>query len=80
MNYLLKSVNTYRVPTEDAALNLRETLAASDYGALTAFTYKIKEVKVKGEVVDTYVVCSATLVFNPEKEPELLVKASYGLE
>lgn len=79
MNYLLNGVNTYRVPTEEAALGLREELNNSPYGELTAFSYTVKEVKQKGEVIDTYYVVKAKLVFTNEKEPESLVHAIYEL-
>lgn len=79
MNYLLNSVNTYRVPTEQAALELREQLNNLDCGELVAYSYTIKEIKVKGEVVDTYYIVKAKLQFTPEKEPETVVKVEYSL-
>ena len=79
MNYLLTAVNTYRVPTEEAALNLREELNNLPYGDLTSFSYSVKEVKAKGEILDTYYIVKAKIVFNLEKEPESLVHPSYEL-
>ena len=79
MNYLLNAVNTYRVPTEEAALNLRETLNNLPYGELTSFSYTVKEIKQKGEVIETYYVVKAKLVFTIEKEPESLVHPIYEL-
>lgn len=79
MNYLLNAVNTYKVPTEEAALSLREELNNLPYGELTSFSYTIKEVKQKGEVIDTYYVVKAKIVFTPEKEPETLVHPTYEL-
>ena len=80
MNYLLNSTNVYRVPSEAAALKLREELSNLDYGELVQFAYSIKEVKQKGEVVDTYYVVKAKIAFTPEKEPELVIYPNYGLE
>lgn len=80
MNYLLNAVNTYRVPTEEAALKLREELNNLEYGELTQFSYTIKEIKAKGEVIETYYVVKAKLVFTPEKEAELVIYPKYGLE
>lgn len=80
MNYLLNSTNVYRVPDETAALRLREELSNLEYGELTQFSYAIKEVKAKGEVVDTYCVVKAKITFTPEKEPELVIYPHYGLE
>lgn len=77
MEYLLKVVNTYRVETEAEALTLRETLRNKSNGELTAFAYTVKEVKQKGEVIGSYVVCKATIEFNKEKEPERQVSVAY---
>lgn len=70
MNYLLKVTNVYRVPNETAVLNLREELSALPVGELTAFSYTQKLVKAKGEVIDEYFVCKATIEFNKEKDPD----------
>lgn len=70
MNYLLKVTNTYRVPNETAALNLRDELANLPIGDLTAFSYTQKQVKAKGEIVDEYLVCKATIEFQKEKEAD----------
>lgn len=80
MNYLLNTTNTYRVSDESAALKLRDELSNLDYGELTQFSYSLKEVKAKGEVVDTYCVVKAKITFTPEKEPELVIYPHYGLE
>ena len=75
--YLVKSTLTYRVDNEDEALALRETLREIECGELTDFGYKNKEVKSKGEVIDTYTMCSATITFNTEKEPENVIYVSF---
>lgn len=80
MNYLLNSTNVYRVPSEQAALDLREELTNLPYGELTSFSYSVKEVKQKGEVVDTYYLVKAKIVFTAEKEPETVIYPKYGLE
>ena len=77
MNYLLKVVNTYRVPTEEAALALREELAEGQVGRLVAFTHTLKEVKAKGEVIEEYWVCKATIEFTKEKECDSHVSVTY---
>ena len=77
--YLLKTVNTYRVPTVNDALNLREELSNLSYGELISFTYTTKYIKQKGEIVEEYQVVKATIEFNSEKEPESLVNVSYGM-
>lgn len=77
MNYLIKVTNTYRVPNEEAALALREELDHDTCGELTAFSYTQKQVKAKGEIVDEYLVCKATIEFNKEKEPSTKVTVNY---
>ena len=77
MEYLLKVTNVYRVETEHDALELREQLRHNSGGDLTAFSYTVKEIKQKGEVVGSYLVCKATIAFNAEKEPERRIQVSY---
>jgi len=77
MEYLLKVQNVYRVETEAEALTLRESLRNKSGGELTAFAYTVKEVKQKGEVIGSYVVCKATIEFNKEKEPERRISVTY---
>ena len=77
MEYLLKVTNTYRVPTVEAALALRDRLAETSCGELTAFSYTTKYIKQKGEIVEEYQVCKATLSFTEEKDPTDVIRASY---
>ena len=76
--YLIKVTNTYRVPTVEAALKLREALSHNDYGELISFKYATKYIKEKGEIVEEYQLVTATIAFNNEKEPESTVQAYYG--
>lgn len=70
MKYLLNVVNTYRVPTVEDALSLREELQGMPGCELVSFQYNTKYIKVKGEVIEEYQVVKAKLSFNEEKEPE----------
>ena len=54
MYYNLKTTNVYRVPTVEDALRLRKWLEKECVGELTSFSYKTKQIKVKGEVVEEY--------------------------
>ena len=54
MYYNLKTTNVYRVPTVEDALRLRKWLERECVGELTSFSYKTKQIKVKGEVVEEY--------------------------
>ena len=77
MEYLLKVQNTYRVTTEGEALKLRERLRNESNGNLIAFSYTIKQAKQKGEVVDEWFVCKATIEFNLEKECDRNINVTY---
>lgn len=78
--YLVNVVNTYRVPTVEDALKLRENLEEISNGELISFTYTTKYVKAKGEIIDEYQVVKAKISFNDEKLPEQYVNISYGEE
>lgn len=77
MNYLLKVTNTYRVPTVQDALTLREELSKTSCGELTSFSYTTKYIKAKGEIVEEYQLCKATLSFTEEKTPEAVIHVNY---
>ncbi len=70
MEYLLNTVVTYRVHTVEDAEALHERLKNDGRFELVAFIRKTKPVKEKREIVDTYEVCKAKLVFTEEKDPE----------
>lgn len=75
MTYLINAVNTYRVPTVDDALNLREELSNLNYCELESFFYTTKYDKKADE---EYQVVKAKLVFNDVKKPDSPIAASYG--
>lgn len=75
--YLINVVNTYRVPTVEDALSLREKLEEIDGCELVSFTYTTKYLKAKGEIINEYQVVKAKIAFNEEKEPEQRVDISY---
>lgn len=77
MRYLLKAVDTYRVPTVADVDALHEELLKDPNFDLTAFSYKTKYIKQKGEIVEEYQVVSATKVFTEEKEPTGVFTVSY---
>lgn len=70
MTYLLKAVDTYRVPTIADVEALHEKLLDDPTFDLTAFSYKTKYIKAKGEIIEEYQVVSATKIFTDEKNPE----------
>lgn len=69
MKWLIKVVETYVVPTVAEVENLHEEFLQDNHYQLTGYSYKTKEVKSKGEVIDEYQVVTATKIFNQEKEP-----------
>ena len=77
MRYLLKAVDTYRVPTVADVEALHEELLQDPNFDLTAFSYKTKYIKAKGDIIDEYQVVSATKVFTDEKNPEGVFTVSY---
>jgi hypothetical protein len=68
--YTLKTTSTYRVPTVQDALKLRKYLEKTGPGELNSFTYTTKEIKLKGEVIETYQLVKASFNIDSEKEPE----------
>lgn len=77
MRYLLKAVDTYRVATVADVEALHQELLDDSTFDLTAFSYKTKYIKQKGEIIEEYQVVSATKVFTEEKEPKRVVTVSY---
>lgn len=76
-DYLIKTTNVYRVPTVEAALELRKRLEEISCGELVNFSYTTKYIKVKGEIVEEYQLVKATISFTPEKDPEVRIEATY---
>lgn len=68
--YLLDTVVTYRVSTVEDVKKLHAEMQQNKLYSIVAFSYKTKEVKEKGEVVDEYQVVTAKLSVNVEKDPE----------
>jgi hypothetical protein len=62
---------------ESGRLYLHEELLQDPTFDLTAFSYKTKYIKEKGQVVEEYQVVAATKIFTDEKEPERTVSVSY---
>lgn len=77
MGYLLKVTNVYRVPTVTDALELRDKLSRTDCGELISFSYTTKYIKAKGEIIEEYQLCKATISFTEEKDPDIVVNATY---
>lgn len=75
IKWLTKGSLEYRVETKEEADKLHREFesAANDNGfVLSGWTETLKEKKSKGEVLDSWYICSAKLTFNDAKEPESL--------
>ena len=70
MEYLLNTVVTYRVADVQEAEALHKELQQDHRFECMSFSRTTKEVKAKGEIIMTYELCKAKLVFATEKEPE----------
>jgi hypothetical protein len=77
MKYLITSVETYRVDTENEAKALIEEAKTDSHSILSKYTSEYKERKAKGEVVDEYFKVTLTRQFTDIKEPESQVTISY---
>ena len=77
MRYLLKVVDTYRVGTVEEVEQLHEELLDNPNFTLTAYSYKTKYIKAKGEIIEDYQVVTATKVFNEEKDADSSVNIIY---
>jgi hypothetical protein len=80
MKYLINSVDTYRVATVADVEALHEELSNDPRFTLAAFSYKTKQVKQKGEIVDEYQLVSAKKLFNEEKDPGTSIEIDYKVE
>lgn len=77
--YLVESVETYRVDSEQEAVDLIEKAKNSGNGLKMYKTSYIAR-KSKGEIVDEYWKVSLTKTFNDIKEPTDVITVSYEME
>ena len=67
--YLLNTTEVYRVDSEQEAENLINSAKEDSRYTVSKYQNQYKEIKQKGEVVETYHKVSITKTFTPEKEP-----------
>ena len=80
MRYLIQTTEVYRADTEAEAQGvISEAKAANEY-ALAKYSSEAKEVKAKGEVIDTYYKVSLTKVFTSMKEPDIIAHVTYEIQ
>lgn len=77
MKYLIQTVETYRVDSESEAEQLiQEAKKDTKFDLLKSSTEK-KDVKAKGEIIDTYYKVQLNKGFNEIKEPKTDVRIIY---
>lgn len=77
MKYLIQTVEAYRVDSESEAEQLiQEAKKDTKFDLLKSSTEK-KDVKAKGEIIDTYYKVQLNKGFNEIKEPETDVRIIY---
>lgn len=79
MKYLLKTVETYRVQTENEAKALIEEAKKQNCFALSKYMTEYKEQKAKGEVIDSWYRVTLTKLFTDEKDPEYTTDIKYDV-
>lgn len=80
MNYLVKTVEQYRVGSESEAKKLIESAKADTSYTLSKYSSEYKCTKVKGEIADEWFRVTLTKEFNIEKEPTCSVDITYNVE
>lgn len=78
--FLVSTVETYRVDTDDEAKRLIEDAKVSSMFDLGKYSSEYKEHKAKGEVVDAYYKVILTKNFNNIKEPSQHIKVDYDVD
>lgn len=78
--YLVSTVETYRVDTEEEATKAIEEAKNDSSYILGKYTSEHKERKSKGEIIDEYWKLSLTKLFNDIKEADTLVNIDYEVE
>lgn len=77
MTNMISDTTVYRVGTVEEVEKLHSELKADGRFELTSFSYKTKNIKEKGEILETYQLVTAKKVFNDEKDPTSSVKIDY---
>lgn len=76
--YLINAVNTVRVHTVGDVEALHEELKNDSKFELINFSYTVKDIKVKREVVDQYCLVKYKIQFADEKDPEAEYEVIYN--
>lgn len=80
MKFLISTTEIYRVDSEAEAEQLIQDAKADDKFDLLKYTTEKKDIKLKGEIVDTYFKVSLNKAFNELKEPLNEVDINYEVK
>ena len=77
MKYLINTTETYRVDTENEVNTLIEETKKSNLFTLNKYNCQQKELKQKGEIVDSWFKVTLSKTFTSEKEPDSNIQIKY---
>lgn len=75
--YLINTIETYRIDNEAEVEEILEEAKSNKKYELTKYNCSQKEIKAKGEIIDSYYKLSLTKSFTSEKEPDRQVNITY---
>lgn len=78
--YLIQTVETYRVESESAAAALIDEAKADKNFILVKYSSEHKERKQKGEIVDSWFRVTLTKAFTEEREPLINHNIKYEVD
>ena len=78
--FLVSVVEAVRVDSVAEVEQFHKQLKEDKRFDLKKFEYAHKDVKAKGEIIDSYELVKATLVFNNEKEPDCTVNIDFNVQ
>jgi hypothetical protein len=77
MKYLVNTTEVYRVENMEAVEALQEEVNSDGRYEVASFSYKAKNKKQKGEIIDEWYQVTIKKVFNDEKDPYTSVTVNY---
>lgn len=80
MKYLIKTVETWRVASEDEAKTLIEESKKNKDFTLSKYSSEYKCTKSKGEIVEDWYRVTLTKDFTSEKEPDCTTTVAYNVD
>lgn len=80
MKFLISTTEVYRTDTESEAAALVDEAKNDKKFVLAKYTTEQKEVKAKGEVIETYFKTTLTKQFTSIKEPDVQASVEYTVE